>query len=177
MSAAYLPTTATWKASLTSLASVSSAVTVMVAVPSATPVSVRLDPSEATDTVAMASSEDAAVMVRASPPASVNTPDRDTCRVASIARSVTSAMAADTVGARLGAPFSSSASALATSTQAVIPLSAKPWASAAVMGVSVWSATVSPKARSARSQRSVWLLYSFHSGWLRHRYISAMSWA
>ena len=59
------------------------------------------------------------------------------------------------LGILLRQPPSISRSAAATSTQRDQPLSAKAWASAAVMGVSDVSATDSPKARSARSQRSV----------------------
>ena len=55
---------------------------------------------------------------------------------------------------RLGSrqPSSMSFSAAATSTQRLQPLLANPWASSAVMGVSVASAAVSRKASRARSQ-------------------------
>ena len=82
----------------------SEAVTVMVAVPRLLAVTVRLDPSDATDTVALVSSLEEAVMVRLSPSASSNTPDRDTCRDPLWLTMVVSAMALDTVGARLGVP-------------------------------------------------------------------------
>ena len=78
------------------------AVTVMVAVPRPWAVAVRLDPSEATETVATASSEDAAVTLSASLSASLNTPLRETCRVPPSLTMVASPMALDTVGARLG---------------------------------------------------------------------------
>ena len=99
ISAEYFFTTDTSKVSLTRLPSESRAVTVMVAVPSATPARVSLDRSAATVTVALASSEDTAVMVSESPSASLNTPDRDTSCVASTSRPLTSARAEVTTGA------------------------------------------------------------------------------
>ena len=75
--------------------------TVIVAPPSATPVSVSLDWSAATVTVATASSDDAALMVNASPSASLNTPDRETSCVEPSSRPDTSPRAVDTVGAAL----------------------------------------------------------------------------
>ena len=92
-------TTDTLKVSLTRLPSLSREVTVMVAVPLATPVRVSFEPSDATDTVALASWEDAAVMVSESPSASLNTPARDTSCVASTSRPLTSARAEVTTGA------------------------------------------------------------------------------
>ena len=52
-------------------------------------------------------------------------------------------------------PDSMSRRAFATSTQRCQPLSADSWVSDAVIGVRDVSSTVSPKASSARSQRSV----------------------
>ena len=92
-------TTATSNVSLTRLPSASRAVTVMVAVPSATPSIVSLAPSNAEDTLATLLSEDPAVTVRASPSASLNTPARDTSCVAACSRPVTSARAEATTGA------------------------------------------------------------------------------
>ena len=51
--------------------------------------------------VATATSDDAAVTVRRSPSASLNTPDRETSWVPSSLTMVASAMALDTVGASL----------------------------------------------------------------------------
>ena len=99
ISAAYLFATATSKVSLARLPSLSSAVTVMFAVPSATPVTVRAEPPEATDTVAIASSDDAAAMASVPPSASLNTPERETSWVASTSRPLTSPMAEATTGA------------------------------------------------------------------------------
>ena len=99
MRSAYLFTADTSNVSLTRLPSLFREVTVMVAVPLATPVRVSFEPSDATDTVALASSEDAAVMVSESPSASLNTPDRDTSRVAPSSRPLTSPRAEATTGA------------------------------------------------------------------------------
>ena len=92
-------TTVTSNAPLAVLPSASCAVTVMVAVPSATPDTVSVDWSADTDTVAAASSDDEAVMVSASSSASLNTPDIETSCVASISSPLTSAMAEATTGA------------------------------------------------------------------------------
>ena len=161
----------------------SSAVTVMAAVPLLLAETVRLDWSAATDTVAAASSSDAAVTVRLSLSASANTPDREIVCVPLSLTMVASAIALATVGALLGGfgcgsgceAASISRSAAVTSTQRVQPLSANSWASSAVMGSSVASATVSPKANSVRSQRSVWSLLWAQHGSSRHSLILAMS--
>ena len=72
-------------------------------------------------------------------------------------------------------PLSICCSASATSTQRVQPLSANACASAAVIAVSDASATVSPNASSARSQRSVCSFKCAHCGSLRHSFICAIS--
>ena len=64
------------------------------------------------------------------------------------------------------APYGSRRAA-ATCTQRLQTPSARAWASCAVIGVSDWSATVSPRPSRARSQRSVWVLSSTHWGSLR----------
>ena len=105
--------------------------------------------------------DESAVTVRLSPSASLNTPARETSFVPLSLTMVASVMAEATAGTRLGvgccwAAVSISFSALATSTQRVPQSwSARACASAAVIGVIEASATVSPKASSARSQRSV----------------------
>ena len=91
---------------------------------------VSLDWSAATVTVALASSEDVAVMVRSPPSASPNTPDRDAVavRIPLSLTMVASPSPAGTVGARLAGsgypPDSSSRRAAATGTQRSQPRSA-----------------------------------------------------
>ena len=69
--------------------------------PAATPVTVRLEASEATATVATVSSSDDAVIVSVSESASLNTPASETVSVVPTIRPLWPASAAATVGPRL----------------------------------------------------------------------------
>ena len=121
-------------------------VTVMVAVPRpwVTPARVSLEPSDATETVALPVSEDAAVMARLSPSASLNTPDRDTSCVFPVVSPDTSQMAEATVGAAFTVTVNASDTVPPLPSLAVTVMVATP-----LLGPR-------PSGRSSRRRRTPW---------------------